>query len=83
MDVAAVSIFVGILLYVAIMYGNHKISLAGVAVFLGAGIFAICAIPNLTHISHLLVKAGEYFSMSLDAQQPLLALKTTQTMSEK
>jgi len=79
MNAVAVLIFVAMVIYVAVLYPLGKLSLAATAVFLVAAILAVCAIPNLTHISHLIVKAGEYFSVTVDAQQAAVEAHTDAT----
>ncbi len=69
MTTVAVLIFVVMVIYVAVLYPLGRLSLVAAAVFLVAAILAVCAIPNLTHISHLIIKAGQYFSVTVDAQQ--------------
>jgi hypothetical protein len=69
MDKIAVGIVIAVFVYVGVLLPLGRLTLPSASIFLVAGIFAAFVIPNFGHISHLLVKAGQYFSVSVDAQQ--------------
>jgi hypothetical protein len=66
---ASTLIIVGGLIYAAIMFPLGYLNLRGVAVFVGSAIVAALIVPNAASVSHLVVKAGEYFSITTDMHQ--------------
>jgi hypothetical protein len=83
MAIVAACIVVGGLVYIAILLPLGKLTATTatavmVGVLAGALVVAV-VVPNTSGISHLIVKAGQYFSLSVDMQQAASQVRTDTT----
>jgi hypothetical protein len=80
MNIVAACIIVSGLIYVGILLPARRLTPAGAVGFMvnvlaGALVVAV-VVPNTSGITHLIVKAGNYFSMSADMQQAATQVQT-------
>jgi len=75
----AACIVVAGLIYIAVMLPTGKLTATGATAFmlsvLASAVVVAVVGPNTSGLSHLIVKAGEYFSLSADMQQAAVQVK--------